>query len=124
MPRTKPIPPREELYELVWTKPTIEIAGEFGVSDKAVDKWCKRLSVPKPSPGYWARVAAGQKGMKLTTVFVAWWRRLPAAFECGDGFPKRPPISAVSTESPPFQLRRPGRTVRPFNRRLHGEAEW
>ncbi|PLZ79555.1 hypothetical protein CBP16_16335, partial [Fischerella thermalis WC217] len=34
-------PSKAELQELVWEKPTTQIAKDFGVSDKAVEKWCK-----------------------------------------------------------------------------------
>lgn len=52
---------REELYEQVWKFPLTTLAVEYGVSDVAVAKACKRLNVPKPPRGYWARIAAGQK---------------------------------------------------------------
>lgn len=51
---------REDLFALVWEKPTVEVAKELGVSDVAVAKLCKRLQVPKPPRGYWARVETGQ----------------------------------------------------------------
>ena len=51
---------REELYELVWSKPMVELAKDFGLSDVAVAKRCRKLGVPVPGRGYWARVAAGQ----------------------------------------------------------------
>ena len=51
---------REELYELVWSKPMVELAKDFGISDVAVAKRCRRVGVPVPGRGYWARVAAGQ----------------------------------------------------------------
>ncbi|WP_318886471.1 hypothetical protein [Sinorhizobium meliloti] len=51
---------REELFALVWQKPTQEVAKELGVSDVAVGKLCARLQVPKPPRGYWAKVEAGQ----------------------------------------------------------------
>ena len=51
---------REELFALVWAKPTREIGKELGVSDVAVAKLCTRLQVPKPPRGYWARVQAGK----------------------------------------------------------------
>ena len=50
---------REFLYSLVWSKPTIEVANILGVSDVAVAKRCKRLNVPKPPRGYWAKVKSG-----------------------------------------------------------------
>lgn len=52
---------REALYIKVWETPTIKLAKEFGVSDVAIGKMCKRLDVPKPSLGYWRRVETGQK---------------------------------------------------------------
>ncbi len=51
---------REELFALVWERPTREIAIELGVSDVAVGKLCEKMQVPKPPRGYWARVEAGQ----------------------------------------------------------------
>jgi len=51
---------REELFALVWERPTSEIAKELGISDVAVGKLCEKLQVPKPPRGYWARVEAGQ----------------------------------------------------------------
>src|SRR6185437_15543271 len=51
---------REDLYELVWSKPLTELAQDFGISDVALAKRLRRLHVPVPGRGYWARVAAGQ----------------------------------------------------------------
>jgi len=51
---------REQLYEKVWSAPTTHIVAELGISDVALAKRCKKLNVPKPSLGYWAKVAAGQ----------------------------------------------------------------
>jgi len=52
------IPSSEELYKLVWEFPTTKIATKFGVSDKAVAKWCKKYKIDKPGPGYWAKIQA------------------------------------------------------------------
>jgi hypothetical protein len=46
----------EELYALVWSRPTTEVARLFGVSDKAIEKRCKRLGIPKPPRGYWLQI--------------------------------------------------------------------
>lgn len=51
---------REELFAMVWERPTTEIASSLGISDVAVGKLCEKLQVPKPPRGYWARVEAGQ----------------------------------------------------------------
>ena len=36
---------RQELYDLVWSKPMVKVAQEFGVSDRAVAKYCKRQNI-------------------------------------------------------------------------------
>jgi hypothetical protein len=51
---------REDLYELAWSKPILELAKDFGISDVGLAKRCKRLGIPLPGRGYWARVDAGQ----------------------------------------------------------------
>lgn len=50
----------EELEKLVWEMPTTEVAALFGVSDKAVEKRCKKYGIQKPPRGYWAKVDAGK----------------------------------------------------------------
>ena len=51
---------REELFALVWERPATEVARELGISDVMLGKLCRRLQVPKPPRGYWARVASGK----------------------------------------------------------------
>jgi hypothetical protein len=51
---------REDLYELAWSKPISSLAQDFGVSDVALAKRCRRLGIPIPGRGDWARVDAGQ----------------------------------------------------------------
>ena len=50
---------RTQLYEKVWSKPLTEIAKEYGVSEKAIQKICDKLKVPIPRIGYWDKVEAG-----------------------------------------------------------------
>jgi hypothetical protein len=52
---------RAELYQLVWTTPMSHLASEFGVSDVALAKTCKRWDIPRPGRGYWAQLEAGLK---------------------------------------------------------------
>jgi hypothetical protein len=52
---------RQELYEQVWTTPTVQLAKQYGISDVAIAKICRRHRIPKPPLGYWARVQHGQK---------------------------------------------------------------
>jgi hypothetical protein len=53
---------REELYEQVWSKPLRDVAREYRVSDVALKKICRKLDVPVPPQGFWARKAVGREG--------------------------------------------------------------
>ena len=52
---------REELYSLVWQKPIIQLAEEFGLSDQGLAKICRKFEIPRPPRGYWAKLEAGKK---------------------------------------------------------------
>lgn len=60
MPWETVIYERERLYEEVWSTPVREVAKTYGISDVALGKICRRLGVPMPGRGYWARKNAGQ----------------------------------------------------------------
>lgn len=47
---------REELYRAVWEKPAVQLAKEYGISDVALGKLCRRLRIPKPVKGHWVKV--------------------------------------------------------------------
>lgn len=51
---------REELYNMVWSKPVSQVAKEFGISDIAVRKRCIRLNIPMPERGYWSKQKNGK----------------------------------------------------------------
>lgn len=52
---------REELYQKVWTMPATQLAREFGISDVALGKICRRMDIPKPAPGYWRKIETGHQ---------------------------------------------------------------
>lgn len=52
---------REELFEKVWSKSGTKLSEELGVSDVAIAKRCKKLNVPRPPRGYWAKLEAGHR---------------------------------------------------------------
>jgi hypothetical protein len=52
---------RQQLYDLVWEKPTVQVAKQIGVSDVAIAKACKRHQIPKPPLGYWAMLQHGKQ---------------------------------------------------------------
>jgi hypothetical protein len=52
---------RRELCQNVWEKPLSKLAPRYGISDVALKKICKKLNVPTPPIGYWAKIQHGYK---------------------------------------------------------------
>lgn len=52
---------RQELYDLVWSKPLTRLAKEYGISDNGLRKICKRMEIPLPSGGHWMKLKYGKK---------------------------------------------------------------
>lgn len=51
---------RKQLYDLVWTRPMTKLAKEFGLSDVALHKICRKHDIPVPPRGYWAKKEFGK----------------------------------------------------------------
>lgn len=51
---------RQELHQLVWAEPGTHLAARFGLSDTGLAKICRKLDVPRPPPGWWAKLTAGK----------------------------------------------------------------
>lgn len=52
---------REELHRLVWETPMVRLGERFGISGNGLAKICRRLDIPYPPRGHWAKKAAGHK---------------------------------------------------------------
>jgi hypothetical protein len=50
---------RERLYKEVWQTPILQLAKKYGMSDVGLAKVCKRMDIPLPPRGYWAKQAYG-----------------------------------------------------------------
>ena len=48
------------MTRLVWSKPTTQLAVEFGFSNVSMGKKYKYLGVPKQPLGFWAKGRAGK----------------------------------------------------------------
>lgn len=57
---------RQELYDLVWSKPVMNLAIRFGISDVALKKTCSRAAIPTPDRGYWAKKQAGKPTIQIS----------------------------------------------------------
>ena len=68
---------RQELYDLVWSKPVTEVAKELGISDVALAKRCRALNIPLPD--------VGERGVFTTRLNVSSSARTP-----GHGVPAGP----------------------------------
>lgn len=82
---------RDQLHDLVWTKPVIRLAREFGLSDRGLAKACERFKIPRPGRGYWARLQHGQPA-----------RRVPLPKLEGDA-----PVEITITPEPHQKIGRP-----------------
>ncbi len=64
-PPRKPVTfTHEQFYEKVWSAPATRLAAGLGVSDVMLGKICRDHDIPKPYPGYWARLHHGKKRRK------------------------------------------------------------
>ena len=69
---------REALYEEVWSDPVTVVAPRYGLSDVGLVKICKKLHVPVPGRGYWAKVKAGRATPKVPLPSLATGTRMPS----------------------------------------------
>ena len=69
---------RAQLYDLVWQAPLRTLAQRFGISDVGLAKTCRRMRIPLPGRGHWAKKAAGKRVSTALSGHSAWIS--------GDGF--------------------------------------
>ncbi len=60
-------PSKEELTQLIWSKPMKDLATDFGVSDKAIAKWAKGYGIALPGRGYWSLHPKRDSNSRLST---------------------------------------------------------
>jgi hypothetical protein len=51
---------REELYAEVWEQPLLKLAEKYGCSAVMLGKICRKLQIPVPGRGYWAKKQFGK----------------------------------------------------------------
>jgi hypothetical protein len=88
---------REELFRLVWERPSTQLAREFGISDVALGKICRRMGIPKPPPGYWRRIEAGHRAqippLPVANEDTLTYVRIPPHFRAERAALKDPQVS-------------------------------
>lgn len=52
---------RQELYDLVWSKPMSKLALEYNLSDNGLRKICKKYEIPLPLLGHWQKIQYNKK---------------------------------------------------------------
>ena len=62
---------RDRLYDEVWRKPVRDVVKNYGVSDVAIAKTCRKLCIPLPGRGYWAKKKAGKPVPERPTLPLA-----------------------------------------------------
>lgn len=108
---------REQLYELVWSKPMQHLAKDYGVSDRTMAKLCARKQVPVPPRGYWAKKSSGHKVVQPPLIaFVAKEKPKPK--------PPEPEVKKPAKKKPKFsgawedREKRIKQVLREYRRRL------
>ena len=48
------------MYNEVWDQPLVQLSRKYGISDVRLGKVCRKLQIPHPGRGYWAKRAVGQ----------------------------------------------------------------
>lgn len=56
---------REQLHKEIWKEPMCVVAKRYNISNVALRKICRKLQVPTPYNGYWAKIRAGIEAEKL-----------------------------------------------------------
>ena len=51
---------RDQLYVEVWEQPASKVAVKYGVSGVMIGKICRKLKIPLPGRGYWAKKEFGK----------------------------------------------------------------
>jgi hypothetical protein len=68
---------REELYKEIWEQPMLKLAPKYGISNVMLAKVCRKLRIPVPGRGYWARQQSGQSVSRKPLPAV---KNLPAVY--------------------------------------------
>jgi hypothetical protein len=56
---------RKSLYDLIWSKPLVEIQNELDLTYYQLRKICDKFDIPMPENGYWAKLKYGKKVMQM-----------------------------------------------------------
>ena len=61
---------REELYSEIWEQPMLKVAPKYGISGVMLGKVCRKLQIPVPGRGYWARKESGKPIIRFSRIPV------------------------------------------------------
>ena len=117
---------RAELYEQVWSTPMLKLAAQYDISNVGLAKICRRLAIPTPGLGYWARIQHGQKPTRIalpplkqgipTTATIR-----PSSARLGSAGSAPAPRPAPPAIPIPDDLSSPHPAVRALRKALRGE---
>jgi len=86
---------REELYKDVWERPLTKLQSKYGVSNVAIGKACRKLKIPLPGRGYWAKLAAGHK---VKQVPLAELKNVPVVYRVKTEATPKPTVDSTDPE--------------------------
>jgi len=56
---------REELYNEIWEQPLVKVAAKYGISAVMLGKVCRKLQIPLPGRGFWAKKKFGKPVQRI-----------------------------------------------------------
>jgi len=83
---------KEELTKLVWQMPTSKVGELFDVSDKAVEKRCKKLGIEKPPRGYWQKSKMGNTCKVCNKTIKAKYKHCEQCWPSVEHLYRKPPL--------------------------------
>ena len=54
---------RQNLFELVWSKPATKIQDELNIPYNELRSVCSKFDIPRPTSSFWGKIANGKKGV-------------------------------------------------------------
>jgi hypothetical protein len=102
---------RSALYREVWEQPMTTLAKRYGISDVGLRKICKKLNVPVPVAGHWAKVQHGKPSLQppLPAEAPHFEHRIQRRSEPGEEHLASRLAALPTTVVPPVVYEAPGR---------------
>lgn len=88
---------RKELYSDVWEQPLTKLISKYGISAVALGKVCRKLKIPLPGRGYWAKKEFGKPVKQIPLPAV---KDLPVVYRMKELPPEGAQVKTTPAQEP------------------------